>query len=45
MSYLEDNWGDEVSSVRDSVKRGLERVKLKKYSLLEAAVRGRLVKT
>jgi hypothetical protein len=23
-SYLEDNWGDPVSSVRESVKRGLE---------------------
>jgi hypothetical protein len=28
-SYLEDNWGDQVSSVRASVKKGLERVKLK----------------
>jgi hypothetical protein len=24
-SYFEENWGDQVSSVRESVKRGLER--------------------
>jgi hypothetical protein len=30
-SYKEDNWGDQVSSVRESVKRGLERVKLKNH--------------
>jgi hypothetical protein len=28
-SYKEENWGDQVNSVRESVKRGLERVKLK----------------
>jgi hypothetical protein len=28
-SYIEDNWGVPVSSVRESVKRGLESVKLK----------------
>jgi hypothetical protein len=28
-SYKEDNWGGQVSSVRESVKRGLELVKLK----------------
>jgi uncharacterized protein (DUF1501 family) len=28
-SYKEDNWGDHVSSVWKSVKRGLEHVKLK----------------
>jgi hypothetical protein len=28
-SYLEENWGDRVSSVQESVKRGLEHMKLK----------------
>jgi hypothetical protein len=28
-SYKEDNWGYQVSSVRESVKRGLKSVKLK----------------
>jgi hypothetical protein len=28
-SCLEGNWGDPLSSIRESVKRGLERVKLK----------------
>jgi hypothetical protein len=28
-SYLEDNWGNEVSSVQEFMKRGLERVKLR----------------
>jgi hypothetical protein len=43
-SCLEDNWGDQATSVRASVKRGLERVKLKS-PLLEAVARERLVKT
>jgi hypothetical protein len=28
-SYKEDNWGNQISSLWESVKRGLERVKLK----------------
>jgi hypothetical protein len=28
-SYLEENWGYQVGSVQEAVKRGLERVKLK----------------
>jgi hypothetical protein len=28
-SYLEDNWGDQVSSIKESVRRRLERGKLK----------------
>jgi hypothetical protein len=28
-SYKEDNWGDQVSSAWESVKKELERVKLK----------------
>jgi hypothetical protein len=27
-SYLEEKWGDQISSVSESVKKGLERVKL-----------------
>jgi hypothetical protein len=32
--YLEDNWGDQVRSVRESVKRGLV-PEAEEYSLLE----------
>jgi hypothetical protein len=28
-SYKEENWGDQVNSVWEAVKRGLERVKMK----------------
>jgi hypothetical protein len=34
-----------VISVRESVKKGLERVKLKKSQLLKAVARERLLKT
>jgi hypothetical protein len=40
-SYKEDDWGDKVSSVQESVKRGLKCVKL----MLEAVTREQMVKT
>jgi hypothetical protein len=43
-SYKEDNWGDQISSVQESVKRtrGCE---AEESPLLEAVARERLVKT
>jgi hypothetical protein len=41
-SYKKDNWGNQVSSLREYVKRGLERVKLKNLQL-GAVARERLV--
>jgi hypothetical protein len=41
-SYLEDNWGDPISSVRESGKRELERVKLKNLRSSPAVARERL---
>jgi hypothetical protein len=43
-SYKEDNWGDQISSVRESVKRIRGR-EAKEFLLLEAVSRERLVKT
>jgi hypothetical protein len=39
-SYKEDSWGNQVGTVRESVKTGIERVKL-----LKSITRKRLVKT
>jgi hypothetical protein len=42
MSYKEDNGGDQVSSVRESVKRGLEPGD-RGIAIVEAVTRKRLV--
>jgi hypothetical protein len=44
-SYLEDNWGHQVSSVQESLKRGLERVELNNlhYGLVKTQQTGKVL--
>jgi hypothetical protein len=42
-TYLEKNWGNKVSSIRESVKK--RDAETEESPLLEAVTRGRLVKT